>query len=366
MGVYFFVSYATLNGMQNDIKFNVESTQEIKCFENPHCIHHVTDDIVAMNSVSKFGLVDLKRKQVQYIPYENNRTRASGEVIIQSNDKKIVLTNGHEMMIYDRRSKDYQWFDCKKINSLKIDSHQDAFFCNMNGFIVKCDYTINRFFEIASSFSPILDIDNKNQTMYVLDYDGDVSLRSLHNLDEICGKMVLPKAGNRGLKKLLNHMYQVSPDKSCLAFGTSCCIYKIKQDKKDIEYTIESLNNEIFKHMAFLPTTNILATVSQSREKKPIKGKSIIRYWDFFQELQEPIYMFELDKYGSRDISLSPNGLEMVIAFRDKCVRTLIPFQIKKRYSYLFFVLNELKNKEEMPQDIMVYTMVTLLKYFHF
>ncbi len=120
--------------------------------------------------------------------------------------------------------------------------------------------------------------------------------------------------------------------------------------------------------MAFLPTTNILVTVSQSRKKKSIKGKSIIRYWDFFQELQEPIYMFELDKYGSRDISISPNGLEMVIAFQKKCIRTLIPFQIKKHSSYLFlfFVLNELKNQGKIPQDIRIYTMVKLLKCFHF
>jgi hypothetical protein len=76
--------------------------------------------------------------------------------------------------------------------------------------------------------------------------------------------------------------------------------------------------------------------------------------------------MFELDASGCRDISISPNGLEMVIAFRDKCVRTLIPFQIKKRYSYLFFVLNELKKQGKIPQDIMVYIMVTLLKYFLF
>jgi hypothetical protein len=356
IAAYFFISCATFNGMENTIKFNAECTQEITLFSNPHCIHHVTDNIIAMNSISKFGLVDLEREQVQYIPYKDNRTRASGEALIQSNDKKIVLANGSELMIYDRRkSKDYQWFDCKKINSLKIDSHQDVFFFNMNATIMKCNYITHNFSKIASSLCRLLDIDEEKETIYMKDHDGNVSIRSLHNLQERCGTIVVPENWNR------NHMYEVSPDKSCLAFGSSRFIYKIKQDKENVEYFIQSLDNENFRHMAFLPKTNTLATVSQS-----INGKSIIRYWDFFQELQEPIYMFELDASGCRDISISPNGLEMVIAFRDKCVRTLIPFQIKKRYSYLFFVLNELKKQGKIPQDIMVYIMVTLLKYFLF
>src|SRR4029079_12855284 len=114
-------------------------------------------------------------------------------------------------------------------------------------------------------------------------------------------------------------------------------------------------------HMAFLPKGNILATISESSE-----GKSIIRYWDFFQELAKPIYMFDLDEKGSRDISVAPSGLEIMIAFRDKCIRSLVPFEIKKHYAYLFFVLNELKEQQKISQDILAYTMITLLKYLHF
>jgi len=354
---YLFYFICNIDGMQNDIKFKLDTIQEITLFENPYCIHHVTDDIVALNSIHEFCMVNLKTKEKQYIPYENEniRTREIGAAIIQSDNKKVILANGRELMIYDRDVKNYQWFDCAKINSLKIDSHQDSFFCSTNGSITKYNYTTNQSSEISSSFFRILDIDSEKQMMYVQNYDGDVSLYSLHNLKEKYATIMVPRGGIR------EAMYQFSPDKSYLACGNRCFIYKVKQDEEGAEYFIQSLDNEWFKHMAFLPKGNILATISESSE-----GKSIIRYWDFFQELAKPIYMFDLDEKGSRDISVAPSGLEIMIAFRDKCIRSLVPFEIKKHYAYLFFVLNELKEQQKISQDILAYTMITLLKYLHF
>lgn len=343
--------------MQNDIKFKLDGIQEITSFENPYCIHHVTDHIVALNSVHEFCVINLKTKEKQYIPYENEniRMRIVGNAIIQSDNKKVVLANGHELMVYDRKTDNYQWFDCAKINSLKMDPSQDAFYCNTNGSTIKFNYTDNKFSEVSSSFFRILGIDNKKQRMYVQDYDGDVSLYSLHNLKEKYATIMVPKDGAKFF------MYQLSPDKSYLACGHKDFIYKVKQDKQDDEYFIQSPNNECFRHMAFLPKGNILVTISGSSEEK-----SIIRYWDFFQELANPIYTFELKESGTRDISVAPSGLEIMIAFRDKSIRSLVPFEIKKHYAYLFFVFNELKKQQKISQDILTYTIVTLLKYFHF
>ncbi len=357
---YFFISCATFNGMQNNIKFDLERIQEVTLFNNPYCIHHVTNDIVAMNSISKFGLVDIKKKQIQYIPYEVNRVRAAGHAIIQSDNKKIVLANGPELMIYDQETKDHQWFDCGKINSLKIDPLHDAFFCMTNGSTIKYNYTTNQTFDTSGDFLRILDIDSEKQMMWVYDYQGNISIRPLHNLEEECATIEVPEK-IRNIDAYTSVMYRLSPDKSYLACGNPQCIYKITLDGKAPKYRIQLLDSERLRHIMFLPKGNILATISQSSERG-----SIIRYWDFFQELVNPIYMLELNEKGARDISIAPSGLEILIAFPNKCIRSVVPFQIKKYYSYLFFVLNELKNQRKISQDILVYSMVTLLKYLHF
>lgn len=316
----------TLSVAMQDVDIDIQEMENLK---NHFAVHYISNNVIAMNSIINFSIFNATKGKSKYIPGPPMPELPQlGNIMIQSNDDNIVLASGQNYMVFNRKNGDHTWFEClHKITSLKIGSSNKFWFTgDRSNYLLTCDCDSA---EVKSFFGKticnrlecrrVLDVDENKKKIYIEDHYGDFAKHELEDYQE-CKTIKIPEVvySRAGTLK-----HQLSSDKSYLACGNGLCIYKAVIDKSlSCEPFIKSAADTQFKQMLFLPQKNILATVSQ------ISGtKSVLQYWDFEQtEAHEPIYSFELNAVGCRDISFAPNGTEGMIAFREKCIRVSVPF----------------------------------------
>jgi hypothetical protein len=74
----------------------------------------------------------------------------------------------------------------------------------------------------------------------------------------------------------------------------------------------------------------------------------------------------ELGSGCGYDLSFSDDGLEVIVALQDRCVRTLVSFAVKEKCTDILWWLHQIKEQKNLPQDIVSHCMHTFLRYLSF
>lgn len=292
------------------------SNQDVKSLNNPHSVYYLTNDSVLLNNPTGVFIRNLSlsgEKKLDTI-FNVSNFFSSDNTFIQHNGEKIFVANGSNLMIIDRTKVTYDRFKFLPITSLKIGLSNTLWLTidsSQYNYLVSYDYATEQFKEKKGiKCTEILDIDEEKQMVWIQDLDENISLYDLDTCQKY-NTIIMPN--NQKIKKLNN---QFSFDKCYLAGGDALSIYKAIIRKATCDPFIQASSDEQFKRMAFVPHKNILAVVSQFSDTK-----SILRYWDFTQKQAKcPLATEQIDAIDCRDISFTPNGLEVIIAFRDKCI----------------------------------------------
>ncbi|HSC24885.1 MAG TPA: hypothetical protein VLB80_01540, partial [Candidatus Babeliales bacterium] len=185
---------------------------------------------------------------------------------------------------------------------------------------------------------------------------------SLHKLDD-----TLSKFNTISLPKLRCYFCQYSPDGSYIVAGGDKKLFIIDTDAYSYK-CLENKDDEIYCNIAFHPNNLILAILSEktvSLSRLCVYKQQIVHYWDIKTQKFIIANMPVLKSSCGRDLSFSPDGLEMVIVLEGKCVRAPVPSAVNEKIcQYLLFILHQLIEDAKLPEDVMLYCGNILLKTF--
>ncbi len=358
------IAVALSYGAENNKKNDFYKIQEIKIVPVPLAIKYISNNTVAINSVSLFSIVDLEAKTIMHIDNRYHNREYRNLPILYSNDKTIFSSTNKKLSIYDEQKNVKTHFISRKnsIQGLAIHPNSNTVFlcCPQRKIITKCNYRTRISEDViipGEGFSSI-DIHPKKGIMCIARSSGNLSFHRLSNLQKSFKTITFIKPINT-----IYFFCRYSLDGSCIAVWDNEIVHIIDPDKNTY-CSLKPFKNEIFNIIAFHPDSLTLATLAA---RNPLKAdvKTVIHYWDL--KTKECIYTTsELGDGYACDISFSPDGLEVIVVIKNKCIRTLVPFAVNKKCIDLLFWLNQLKEQEKIPQDIVRYSINAFLRHLRF
>ncbi len=360
--ICFFIAITESHGMENKNKFDLHKIEEITAVKFPRRVKYVSNDTIAINSLSRFNILDLETKATLCIDKRDHNREYVSFPMLYSNNKIIVSSTNEKLVIYDKQKNVTTCFIPMQnpIWGLAVHPSSNTVFLvsPQRKVLTKYNYVTNISKDViilGESFS-LIDIHPKKDIMCITRYSGNLSFHTLDNLKE-------PFKTITFARPIIYLFCRYSLDGSRIVAGHNKTVYIIDPDK-NAYCSLKPFKNERFNTVAFHPDGLTLATLA-TRKISKTDIKSVIHYWDL--QTKECIYTTSAlgDSYG-HDLSFSPNGLEVLVALNDKCIRTLVPFAVNKKCIDLLFWLNQLKEQEKIPQDIVRYSINAFLRYLSF
>ncbi len=352
--------------MENTEKFNLYKIQEITAVENPRCVRYVKNNCVAISSSRECNILDLETKSLLCVNKLNNCWDYVNSPILEITRNKIISSIDKKITIYDMQVGKEICFMPKQQEawSLAVNPHDDTIFLSYarEKTVLEYNYTNDSSQYIHSDEKNcwLIDIHPSKKIMCIANCLGDISVRSLNNLNERLKTITLPKP-----KQSIYNFCQFSRDGSYIVTGNKEKIYILDANKKTHACPlIKHLKNERFNAIAFHPDGSMLAALT-TRNISSVDKKVVIHYWN----LKTKKFIFtspELDSNGGYDLSFSHDGLEVIVALEDKCVRTLVPFAIKEKGAYILLWLNQIKKQKNLPQDVITHCINIFLRSLNF
>lgn len=364
---YFLLAVTSSNGMDNSNVFNLDCIEEITIVEEPRRVRYFTDTKLAiLGNKGNCIILDLHTKQSQCIVKLGNPCGLDFPMV-ERNNKKIIMAYDTKVMIYNGETNIKQLiqqipiqkinrpYDVSKIRSLTVHPADNVLLLcyeRSKRAITKYNYVSNTSEEIPifDQYCRSMALHPKKEIVCIAEYSGKIFLRELNNIIKPLNIIKLPEGDCC--------FCQYNPDGSCIVAGNNRNLYIIDQYEDTTIPFIATKDYEIIDGISFHSNglLGIIVTLTRS---------SIIQYWNL--KTQQLIYETPM-KYSDQayDICFSDDGLEVVVAFSDKCIRALVPFAIKEKCSYLLFVLNQLEEKYHVPKDIVQCCIYKFLQYLRF
>jgi len=360
--ICFLIAVATSHGMESENKFGLYKIEEITSVRFPRRIKYITNNTIAINGLGCFSLVDLETKAILCIHKRDNNREYVNFPMLYSNDKIIISSADEKLVIYDEQRNVKTSFTPRQnpIWGLAVHQSSDTVFLAspQRKVLTKYSYVTKVSTDIiipGESFS-LIDIHPKKDIMCIVRYAGTLSFHTLDNLKE-------PFKTITFVRPIIYLFCQYSLDGSYIAAGHNKIVHVIDPDKHTY-YSLKPFKNERFNTIAFHPDGLTLATVA-TRKVSKVDVKAVIHYWDL--QTEKCIYtMSELGAGYGHDLSFSPDGLEVIVALNDKCIKTLVPFVGNKKGKEILFWLNQLKEQKKIPQDIVKHSLDAFLRYLSF
>jgi len=351
----------------------LSSTQEITAVTNPWCVRYFTQDHIVVGGIN--GAVHSINLRTQKIQKRIGATAFFRGVTLQSNNKQVITCKDTTITVYSsEKIPECETFQTEKneIRSFAWNSLKNTIFLcygENRGEITQYNYVTRdcKNIPVCGQICQIMTMHPKKEIMCIADHSGNISL---YNIDDTFSKIKIINL-NTKLKKCW--FCQYSPDGSYIVAGNEKKLFIIdpdrnvhvfpciKAEKKDKSY-------ETFKNVAFYRNDSILAilcnrTIDHSR--LCVRQEQFVRYFDLKtqQFIDATPKLYSQDSY---DLCFSDDGLEVMVALKDKCVRMHVPFAIKEKCLYYLCVLNRIKDHSKWPNDIVRYCGNMLLELFKF
>jgi WD40 repeat protein len=359
--IVYCLTIINLKGMDYNNKFDLTAMQEITAVETPRRVCYFSDKkLVILGENAESALLDLQTKKIQ--PLTKVRECILDFPILEKNNQKIIMAHNTSIIIHDERTnikklistipiqKMHRFVSHPKIQSLVVHPINTVLFLcfGPKKAITKYDYVSDICEEISDQYCDIMTMHPKERIICIAEYSGKISIRKLDAITKTLSTIKLPEKCCSFCK--------YSPDGSCIAAGNERALYIIDLHKGHTLYPVITFTgSEILDCMAFHPN-GLLALLLVSPQS------AVIKYWNI--NTCESIYETQLGfSFQDYDICFSHDGLEVFVARADKCIRTLVPFAVKEKCSYLLFILNQLKEKNNLPEELAKYCMHILLRY---
>lgn len=355
--VIYFLIVAICNAMENKDSLVIE---EITTIKRPHYVQYLRKKRVAIGQECGIThILDLKTKKTQ--PLTAHQTFL-GDFILQSDDKKIVTSAGQKITIYDEKTGKQEWTvtEPDEFGGFVFNSRKNLIFLSGHNKIIKYDYITNKRKQINSELAwgdcyPSLALHPKQDILCTI----DKASMFLYKLDDLTTKyktISLPPACRRPQYSSTGDYIVVS------GYGyDKVFIIDPNKDEK-IHPCIELERDERFDRMLFHSEGLVLAALCHHTTEilhNDVLTQDLIRFWDI--KTQKLIWQTPAFDSNCIDFSFSDDGCEMMLVFKNKCVRMRIPFAIKK-YLFPLFVLNQIRTQNNLPDDLKYYLMHTLIE----
>ena len=310
--------------------------EEITVVKNPCAVRYCSKNRVAVGGSDGCTIIDLKTKKHTKL-FTNNIMNI--EIIPASK-------NNQEMVAYQER-------DDNKIKSFTCNPHDNTFFScygDTKLAIRKQNYITNsyKYIPVEGSFCQYMTIHPNEKTACIADYECRLSFYELDNLQSPLKTMEFSL-------DTCWFFCRYSRDGSYIVAGDSNKVFIIDPHSNCDKKLYLQFGQELLRNIAFHPNNSVVAILSKTNSS--IKKKQIVRYFDIkMKQFIDTPLEYEADE--SSDLDFSADGLELIVALEDRCVRTQVLFAIKEK-SYFWWVLKQLKEKEDLPQDVINYLLKT-------
>ena len=347
---------------------DLRKIEKIPIFDDPLRARYVSPDVVVISDVNGCYLQNLKTEEINCIDDTRGCYRL-GTQQLECKNEKIFVSNYRRIMIYDTQTNKVDWSTRRKrfTESVAWDhAHNIVFICygDAKRKITTYDYATNIHKDIAMKDKAcrLMTIDSDKQIMCISDNTNTISFHALDNLALVRKAIVLPDDGKRYI------FCQYSPDGGYVISGNKKKLYILdSQDKKDIYLCLDVADGEEFNRIAFHPNKSVLATSNTLYAPSNFHGgrQQLIRYWDL--KTQQCIYKTsDLISMSCYDLSFSQDGLQVIAALDNKCIRMHAPLVMKDKCLYLLFILKQIYEKHNIPKDIIFYGKNLLWRSLHF
>jgi hypothetical protein len=351
--IYFLITTIACNAMENTTKTKLDVIEEITTVKDLHCVQYLTGNRVAIGQVCGIThIIDLKTKKTQPLTDFRNITGYFG---IQSDGKKIVTSVGQKITVYDEKTGKEEWIvtEAEEFGGFAFNSCKNLIFLNGDNKIIMHNYVTNK----------------REKVDIPLAYGDFYSLMALHPKQDILCTMNKHNISLYKLDNLILSFKTVSLPQS--SYGYKCCHYScdgtyiavrnidtiiiVNPNKDDDIQPIKlEVGDGVLTKILFHPGGVNLAALCRRGLNLPYVQWSVC-FWDI--KTQKLIWKTpELYIDDCLDFSFSDDGYEMIIAFKSKCIRMLVPFAIKEKCLFLLHILNQCKvNECVLPRDIIFY-----------
>jgi len=296
--------------------------------------------------------------------------RSCWEWAVHPNNKRVVFSHFNKATLYNVKKGQAEWstVEAAYIQSVAFNPHdKDIFFCSRNqkSSITKYNYhTKERFDTVTDREYHSMTMHSKEKIICLADCEGDISLY------EFKDNLGLSLTGGISLPIDIDYtsFCKYSPNDSCIIVGNDKKLFIIDlHDEGRVRKFLQCEKGESIKNIAINRNGTVLATLSKriiSIAQHDYEDL-VLCYWD----IKTRQLIAQLSGVGdASDGDFFRDGLEFLIALRNKCIRTAVPFEVlyqfftKDELLYLLCVLNHIKDQGELTQDTVHYCMKNLLE----
>jgi len=344
---YFLTTVALSCGAEHNKKNDFYEIEEIKAVDYLRRIEYISPNTVAITGSCGLYILNLHEKDLECISKKNFCAKYIYEPILRINNEKVISCIDEQVMIYDTKTYKKKILNHKSVDLAIHPREKTIFLLHENRKVIttfNCISGITECIPTDETKCLCIDIHPKKEIMCRI-YNANISFYPLNDLKKIIKTINFSEHDST--------FCRYNTDGSFLAMGNKSSIYVINPDQETNDYQPikQATQFEFFKKISFHPNgwLAILLRIEAPKEK----AGNVIYYWDL--KKKEFVYtMSALGEWYCKDFSFSQNGLDVVVALYNKCIRTRVPFAVDNAIKVLWR-LNQLKAQEKISQDIVKY-----------